>query len=107
MNAYDLVLELRSKGYSIIADGSYLDISPAENLPPELVQQLRQSKAEVLCVLHREEELKQLVRLVSVHNDFSKEDYEEALSDALADPINALTCFAGLAHEAGLLLNKG
>lgn len=104
MDAHDLILELRSKGYSIIADGSYLDISPAENLPAELVQQLRHGKAEILCILHREEELKLLVRLVADHNDFSQEDYEEALSLALADPVNALTCFAALAHEAGLLL---
>ena len=104
MGAHDLILKLRSTGYSVIADGSYLDISPAENLSPELIQQLRQSKAEILCVLHREEELKHLVRLVSTHNDFSKEDYEEALIGALADPVDALTCFAALAHEAGLVL---
>lgn len=103
MGAPDLIFKLRNAGYSIRADGGYLDISPADNLPPELVQQLRQSKPEILCALHREEELKHLVRLVSTQNGFSQEDYEEALTAALADPLNALTCFAALAHEAGVL----
>ena len=106
MAAHDLIFKLRNTGYSIIADGSYLDISPAENLPEELVQQLRQSKAEILCALHGEEELKHLVRLVATHHNFSQKDYEEALYVALADPVNALTCFAALAHKAGLLMDK-
>ena len=53
--------------------------------------------------LHKEEELKRLVRLVSDHHGFSQEDYEEALTYALNDPVDALTCFASLAHKAGLL----
>jgi hypothetical protein len=104
MSAHDLVLQLRRVGYTVVADGSYLDISPADNLPPELVEQLRQHKAEILCALHREEELKHLVRLVSTQNGFSQEDYEEALNKALADPVNALTCFAALAHQTGTLI---
>jgi len=58
---------------------------------------------ETRCSLHREAELKRLVRLVSDHHSFSQEDYEEALEVALRDPINALTCFTSLAHKAGLL----
>lgn len=54
MGAPDLIFELRSKGYSIQADGDYLDISPADNLPPELVKQLKQSKADILIELQRE-----------------------------------------------------
>lgn len=54
---------------------------------------------EALCSLHQEEELRQLVRLVSEHHCFSQEDYEEALSHALRDPVNALTCFASMAHK--------
>jgi hypothetical protein len=30
----------------------------------------------------------------------SQEDYEEALTHALRDPVNALICFASLAHKA-------
>ena len=54
MGAPDLIFELRRKGYSVRADGNYLDISPAENIPPEFVQQLKQSKQELLAELQRE-----------------------------------------------------
>jgi len=104
MAAHNLILQLRRDGYSVVADEPYVDISPAENLPPELVEQLRQHKSEILCALHREEKLKHLVQLVSAQNGFSQEDYEEALNRALADAVNALTCFAALAHQSGVLV---
>lgn len=56
MGAPDLIFELRRKGYSIRADGGYLDISPADNLPPDLVKQLKQRKTEILTELQRETE---------------------------------------------------
>ncbi len=58
---------------------------------------------ETRCSLHREAELKRLVRLVADFHSFSQEDYEEAMTNDLADPVNALTCFADLAHKAGLM----
>ncbi len=54
MGAPDLIFELRRKGYSVRADGNYLDISPANDISPELVQQLKQSKPELLAELQRE-----------------------------------------------------
>lgn len=54
MGAPDLIFELRRNGYSIMADGGILDISPADNIPPELVKAIRQSKAEILTELQRE-----------------------------------------------------
>ena len=54
MGAPDLIFELRRKGYSVRADGNYLDISPANNISPELVQQLKQSKQDLLAELQRE-----------------------------------------------------
>ena len=59
--------------------------------------------AETRCSLHREEELRRLVRLVSEYQSFSQEDYEEALTHALRDPISALTCFTALVRKADLL----
>lgn len=56
MGANDLIFELRRKGYSIRADGGYLDIYPGDDLPPELVQQLTRRKAEILTELQREAE---------------------------------------------------
>ena len=55
------------------------------------------------CSLHQVEKLKRLVRLVSTHHGFSKEDYEEALTHTLRDPVSALTCFTSLARKADLL----
>jgi len=52
--------------------------------------------AETRCTLHQNEELKRLVCLVSDHHGFSEEDYEEALTHAMADPVNALNCFTSL-----------
>lgn len=56
MGAPDLIVELRNTGYSIKADGGYLDISPADNLPSELVQQLKQHKSEILAALKLEQQ---------------------------------------------------
>ena len=102
MGALDLIFQLRNSGYSIRVDGSYLDISPAE-LPPELVQQLKHNKTEILCALHREDELRRLVHLVGEHHGFKQEEYDEAIQHALEDQVLALTCFAALARQAGLI----
>ncbi len=58
---------------------------------------------ETRCSLHREAELKRLVRLVGDYHCFSQENYEEALTYALRDPISALTCFTSLARKADSL----
>ena len=103
MEVTDLIYNLRENGFSINADYSKLQISPATGLTDELKQTIKQSKAEILCALHQENELIRLVRLVSDHNDFTEESYEEAMVYALADPVNALTCFTSLARQAKLL----
>ncbi len=103
MGANDLIFTLRESGFSVSTDNSRLQIAPAKNLTNELKQTIQQSKVEILCALHQEEELRRLVRLVSDHHGFSQEDYEEALTHALNDPVDALTCFASLAHKADLL----
>lgn len=99
MGANDLLLHLRESGFSINTENSRLQIAPAERLTPELKQTIRQSKAEILCALHREDELKRLVRLVSNHHGFSQEDYNEALEMALGDQASAIICFTTLARE--------
>ena len=103
MGANDLIFNLRESGFSISAENSRLQIAPARELTDELKQTIKQSKAEILCALHQEEELIRLVSLVSNHHKFSQANYKEALTHALADPISALTCFTSLARQAGLL----
>ncbi len=103
MQTANLLFELRKNGFSVKSENSRLQIAPARELTDELKQTIKQSKAEILCALHQEEELKRLVRLVADFHGFSQEDHEEAMTNALADPVNALTCFADLAHKAGLM----
>jgi hypothetical protein len=103
MGANELLLHLRETGFSINAENSRLQIAPAERLTDELKQTIRESKTDILCALHREDELKRLVRLVSNHHGFTRADYDEALEIALGNQVNALTCFAALAHEASLI----
>ena len=105
MDATDLIFKLRNDGHSIEADGSYLDISPADNLSTELVQQLKNSKTDILCSLNREKELVRLVHLVSNFYGFSKEEHQEALETALSDQINALTCFTFFGEKGGSYMN--
>jgi len=56
--------------------------------------------------LHKKEELKRLVCLVSNFHGFSQEDYEEALTHALSDPVDALTCFTALARRRPKISNN-
>ena len=102
MGAIELVLHLRTSGFSINAENSRLQIAPAESLTDELKQFIQDSKTEILCVLHREDELRRLVHLVGEHHGFKQEDYDEAIQHALEDQVLALTCFAALARQAGL-----
>lgn len=81
MGAPDLILELRSKGYSIMADGGYLDISPADNLPPDLVQQLKQSKAEILAELQRETRRQKVISLLEESPTIQRAFYADTDSD--------------------------
>lgn len=103
MEAVNLLSDLRKNGFSIKTENSRLFIAPANNLTNEIKQNIKKSKAEILCALHRETELIRLISLVAEYNNFDRENYEEAVKHAIADPINALTCFSSLARRAGLL----
>ena len=103
MDALELINQIRNDGCRIVVKDTFLDISPAEKLKPELLALLRHEKVEVLCALHQEEELKRMVYSVCVHHGFTQARYEEVLMAALSDQVNAITCFAALADKAGLL----
>lgn len=108
MDALDLIFKIRCKGYSVIANGSYLDIFPtseqsSDAIPEELINQLEKNKPEILCALHRETELVRLVFLISTHHNYSEEEYQKTMSDALDDQPNSIVRFAAYAHKLGLL----
>lgn len=90
MGAPDLIFELRRKGYSIRADGGYLDISPADNLPPELVQTIRQSKAEILTELQREARRQKVIAMLEAAPDTLRAIY----ADTDSDPHNVILTVA-------------
>lgn len=108
MDALELIFKIRLRGYSVIADGTYLDISPTSDLPSdvipeELMHQLEQHKPEILCALHRETELVRLVFLVCNHRGLSRQECQETMASALTDQSNSLIQFATYANELGLL----
>jgi hypothetical protein len=90
MGAPDLIFELRCKGCSIRADGGYLDISPADNLPPEFVQQLKQSKAEILTELHRETRRQKVIAMLEAAPGMPRAVY----TDTTSDPHNIILAVA-------------
>ena len=109
MDALTLIFKIRCKGYSVIANGSFLDIFPTSDHPSdtissELTHQIEKNKPEILCALHRETELVKLVFLVCTHHNYSEEKYQETMSHALEDQPNSLIRFAGYARKLGLLV---
>ena len=102
MEAHNLLLSLRKSGFTIKAKNSQLQVSPAGGLTNTLKQSIRDGKADILCALHREDELKRLVNLLCSHHSFSQEDYTEALELALGDQVNAVVCLTTLARQVGL-----
>lgn len=89
MSAPDLIFELRRKGYSIRADGNYLDISPAD-LPPEMVQTIRQSKAEILAELQREARRRKVIAMLEAAPGTQRAIY----TDTDTDPRNVILTVA-------------
>ena len=94
MGAPDLIFELRRKGYSIRADGGYLDISPADNLPPELVQTIRQSKAEILTELQRAARAEWRRQKVIAILDAAPDTQRAIYTDTDSDPHNVILTVA-------------
>jgi TubC N-terminal docking domain len=99
MGAPDLILQLRQAGYSISADGNYLDISPADNLSPDLLQQLKQHKPEILAALRleqqREARREKVLAMLAADPDMKRAIYV----DTDNDPENAILAIA-IRHAA-------
>lgn len=103
MGVSDLILELRRKGYSIHADGGYLDISPAD-LPPDLVKQLKQSKTEILSELHSETRRQKVIAMLEAAPNIQRAIH----TDMDSDPLNGILTVAvrSLAQTCELLIPK-
>lgn len=93
MGAPDLIFELRRKGYLIQAVGGYLDISPAD-LPLEIVQQLKQGKAEILTALQREAQAEWRREKVIAMLDAATNTQRAIYTDTDSDPHNVILTVA-------------
>jgi len=95
MGATDLIFKLRSDGYSISADGGYLDISPADDLSPELVKQLKLGKPEILCALNSEEKARETRReKVLAMLEADPRALRAMCTDVQSDPNNVILTIA-------------
>jgi hypothetical protein len=103
MLSQELLMSLRNSGFTFTAQNAHLLIAPAQSLTNSIKQAIRENKTEILCILHREDELKRLILLVCEYHNFSQEHYTDALKCAKDDQVNALICFTTLARKAGLI----
>lgn len=94
MGAPDLIIELRKTGCSIRADGDYLDISPAESVPPDLLQQLKQYKSQILAALQLEQQQKGRREKVLAMLAADPELERAVHADTESDPDNAILAIA-------------
>lgn len=98
MGAPDVLHLIRESGLTLIADGNRLIVTPSDRLTVDLRNLIRNNKPGVLHALECETlELTRLVRVCGERYDFTEAEHAEALAIALADPIDALTCFRGMA----------
>ncbi|MBA4143368.1 MAG: hypothetical protein H0X43_10300 [Nitrosospira sp.] len=85
MGAPDIIFELRNAGYSIRADGGYLDISPAVDSQPNLLQQLKQCKPEILAALQLEQQQEarreNVLRILEADSTLKRAVYADSKSD--------------------------
>lgn len=94
MGAHDLIFKLRSNGYSIISDGSDLEISPAEDLPSDLLWQLKQHKPEIIAALKVEQQQdfrrEKVLAMLAIDSSLKRAVY----ADADSDPDNVIITVA-------------
>lgn len=101
MGAPDVLHLIRESGLTLTADGDRLIVTPSDRLTDDLRTLIRDNKPGVLNALESEAvELTRLVRLCGERYDFAEAVHAEALAAALADPVDALTCFRTMAVEA-------
>ncbi len=100
MGAADFLYLLRESDLSVTADGDRLIVAPTDRLTDDLRTLIRVNKLCVLAALESESaELTRLVLLCGERYQFTEAEHVEALEVALADPVDALTCFRAMAAK--------
>jgi hypothetical protein len=96
---FDTLIRLRAAGLTVRADGDRLVVRPASNLTGDLRALIAANRDSINAELETEQLLARLVRRCGEHYKFTVQEHAEALQAALADPINALTCFRSIDRE--------
>ncbi len=100
MGAPDVLHLIRESGLILTAHGDRLIVTPSDRLTDDLRTLIRDNKPCLLAALESESaELIRLVRLCGERYDLTEAEHAEALAAALADPVNALTCFRAMEWE--------
>lgn len=90
MGANDLILQLRSEGFSVSAANSRLRIAPAEKLTDELKQTILQSKNEILSQLQREAKEEARRQKVLEMLAGNPETQRAIIADQNSDPVHVI-----------------
>ncbi|PTQ76738.1 hypothetical protein C8R26_11457 [Nitrosomonas oligotropha] len=61
----ELIEALKAEGVTVKADGDFLELSPAEKITDDLIQQLRTHKPAILAELRREERREKVLRMLA------------------------------------------
>jgi DNA-binding transcriptional MerR regulator len=90
MGANDLILQLRTNGFSISAANSRLQIAPASKLTDELKQTIKQRKDELIAQLQQEaqQEARRL-KVLTILED-NPETQRAVITDVTSDPENVI-----------------
>lgn len=100
MGALDVLHLIRESGLTVTADGDRLIVNPSVRLTDDLRTLVRNNKSVVLDALESESaELTRLVQVCAERYGFTEVEHAEALAVALADPVDALTCFRTMAAK--------
>lgn len=117
MSAAQVLHRLQQSGLTVTADGERLIVTPADRLTDKTRQLIRDNKPKIVAALKSSsraiteaqsmvDELTCLVRVCGERYDFTETEHAEALAIALADPVDALTCFRSMAAKAPPIKNE-
>ena len=91
----DLISKLRSDGYQISTDGSYIDISPADNLSATFIHYLKVTKTEILSALNAEQEAREDRRITVLNMLSENPEVASAVhTDSHSNPKNTILTIA-------------
>lgn len=90
MTPNDLIFCLRKDGFTVKADGQFLDIAPAEKVTADLLSELKRHKQDILQELHAENRQAKVLALLDENPSIKR----AVLTDTDSDPDNVILTIA-------------